>query len=121
MKIAFSVDKNEGLNSQISTRFGRASGFVFYDESDKSVVYKDNTQNLNAVQGAGIQAAQNVVDGGADAIVTVHCGPKAFSVFNAASVSVFIVEQQEIQVALSKIASGDFQPSSNSDVEGHWM
>ena len=39
----------------------------------------ENTQNLNLSQGAGIQAAQTIVENQVDCLITGHCGPKAFT------------------------------------------
>lgn len=120
MKIAFAVDSNKGLDSIVSTRFGRAAGFVVYDSESKAVLYVDNNQNLQAAQGAGIQAAQNILDTGADAAVTVHMGPKAFNVLKKAGTKIYLVDAQLISEVAEKIISGDLQAVENADVEGHW-
>ena len=74
MKIAFSTSGND-LNAPLDTRFGRAAKFLIYDTESQSVALVDNTQNLTAAQGAGIQSAQNVAASGAQALVSGHCGP----------------------------------------------
>ncbi|NCB09994.1 MAG: hypothetical protein EOM73_17795, partial [Bacteroidia bacterium] len=42
-----------------------------------------NDQNLNSVNGAGIQSAQNVVNLKVNAVITGNCGPKAFMILKA--------------------------------------
>ena len=77
MKIAV-TSLGESLDSPIDQRFGRARFFVLYDLESGEWTVHDNTQNLEAAQGAGIQAAQHVVNLGVEAVITGHCGPKAF-------------------------------------------
>lgn len=38
MKIAFPVNKDEGLNSVIASHFGRAKAFIIYDSESKQTV-----------------------------------------------------------------------------------
>ena len=70
MKIAISA-RSASLESNFDTRFGRAPLFVIYDTDSKEVSSCNNTQNLQAAQGAGIQTAQNVANAGAQAVVDI--------------------------------------------------
>ncbi|HQO93156.1 MAG TPA: NifB/NifX family molybdenum-iron cluster-binding protein, partial [bacterium] len=58
MKIAVTTSGHD-LNSPFESRFGRAPGFIVYDTETKEFEAIDNSMNLNAAQGAGIQAAMN--------------------------------------------------------------
>jgi len=78
MKIAI-TSRDPGLDGTVDPRFGRASCFVVVDTETGAHETRRNTQNLNAAQGAGIQAAQAVAHMGAEAVLTGHVGPKAFS------------------------------------------
>ncbi len=91
MKIAFSVTADNGLNSLIDARFGRTSGFLIVDDANEPQ-YISNEQNLNATQGAGIQAAQNVANTGAEVVITGNCGPKVFRVLSAASIKAQVLQ-----------------------------
>ena len=82
MKIAITTSGND-LNAPLDSRFGRAPKFLIYDLEAKTFEIIDNEQNLNAAQGAGIQSAQNIARLGAKALVTGHCGPKAFRVLGS--------------------------------------
>jgi predicted Fe-Mo cluster-binding NifX family protein len=119
MKIAFSVTANNGLDSLIDARFGRASGFLVIGEANETQ-YISNEQNLNAPQGAGIQAAQYILDSGAEAVVTAHCGPKAFRVLSGSGIKVYIGVEKTVKDALAAIASGTMKATDNANVEGHW-
>ena len=55
----------ETLESPVDQRFGRARYFILYDTESNEWSVHDNKQNLNAAQGAGIQAGQKVVELGA--------------------------------------------------------
>lgn len=120
MKIAIS-STGDSLNSKIDLRFGRALGFIIYDLENDSFKFINNTQNLNAAQGAGIQAAQNVVSQDVNAIITGHCGPKAFAVLSAAEVKIYTGADGTIGETIDKFKKGEFQEASSADVEGHWV
>ena len=108
------------LPAPLDSRFGRAAGFLIYDTDTKDVQVIDNAQNLNAAQGAGIQAGQTVVNAGANALITGHCGPKAFRVLQAAGIKVYNCNAATVAEALQQYADGKLQPASEADVEGHW-
>ncbi len=120
MKIAFSTS-GDGLDAQVDSRFGRAPKFLIYDTETKEYTVIDNTQNLNAAQGAGIQAAQNVARSGAQAVVTGHCGPKAFAVLQNAGIKVYPIGSGTIKEALNLFEQGKLEAASSPDVDGHWV
>jgi predicted Fe-Mo cluster-binding NifX family protein len=88
MKIAFTTSGTD-LNAPLDSRFGRAPKFLIYDVETSAFEVVDNQQNLNAAQGAGIQSAETVARLGAKAVVTGHCGPKAFRVLAAAGIRIY--------------------------------
>lgn len=119
MKIAFTTSGND-LNAQLDNRFGRAPKFLIYNLEDDTFEVVDNNQNLNAAQGAGIQAAQNVARLGVKAIVTGHCGPKAFRVLAAAGIKICNSSAATVAEALAEYRQGKLGEASSADVEGHW-
>ena len=119
MKIAISAE-GEALTSGIDQRFGRAKWFIVYDtESDQFESFK-NTQAMNLPQGAGIQAARQVVDKNVEVVLTGHCGPKAFQTLSAAGVKVVVEVNGTVKEAVEKFKSGALKPTGAPDVEGHW-
>lgn len=88
MKIAV-TSRGPDLNSQVDPRFGRASSFVVWDTDTDEFSVHDNKQNVNAAQGAGIQAGRTVVDLGVEAVITGNVGPKVFATLQAANVKVY--------------------------------
>ena len=120
MKIAVTA-QGESLNSSIDPRFGRAKFFIIYDTNNDTFTVKNNTQNLNAAQGAGIQSAQNIIETGAEVIITGHCGPKAFTVLNAGNVKIATGGTGTVQDAIKEYKDGKLQHTDSADVEGHWV
>lgn len=119
MKIAFTT-AGKDLAAPIDRRFGRAPGFLVVDTETGTTSYESNEQNLNAAQGAGIQSAQNVAATGAKAIVSGHCGPKAFRILSASNIAVYTTEAATIQDALDQFKADKMAPAESADVEGHW-
>jgi len=88
MKIIITAQGRQSTDA-VDQRFGRASYHIIHDTESDTYVAMDNSAQLDAAQGAGVQAAQNVVASGAEAVLTGHCGPKAFDVLTAAGVSIY--------------------------------
>ena len=83
MKIAItSTGKN--LDSLMDPRFGRAPYIVIASSDGDLLEVIDNAVNVNAMRGAGIQAAKSLADRGVDVLLTGHCGPNAFTALQAA-------------------------------------
>jgi len=119
MKIAIS-STGEDLDSKIDLRFGRAFGFIIYDLDTDEFSFANNVQNLEASQGAGIQAAQTVVNLDAGALITGHCGPKAFKVLSAADIKIYVGAEGSIKDVIEKFKNNELTEADNADVEGHW-
>lgn len=120
MKVAVS-SQGARLADMVDQRFGRARYFIVADTESGAFSAVENEQNLNAAQGAGIQAAQNVANQGVEAVLTGHCGPKAYRVLSAAGISIYIGVQGTVEEALDKLKAGELQETTESDVEGHWV
>lgn len=120
MKIAVSV-QGTTLDDPVDERFGRAARFIIYDLADESCEVLDNKQVYNAPQGAGIQSAQNVINAGAEAVITGHVGPKAFKVLKATDVAVYLVRDLTVQEAITAFRAGELEKAETNDVEDHWV
>ena len=120
MNIAI-TSQGKGIDSNIDPRFGRASSFIVYDIDTDEFATIENTQNLNAAQGAGIQTAQNVIGTGATAVITGNCGPKAFRVLSAGDVKVFKGIDSSVKENIEKYKNNKLEELKNANVEGHWM
>ena len=121
MKIALTCTQ-ENMKSPLDTRFGRAPHFYLSDSEGTSGYFIPNTQNKQAVQGAGIQAAQTILREDAEVLITGHCGPKAFKVLTEGGVRIFKGNAQtSLEETLKDFSENKLEELSNSDVEGHWI
>lgn len=118
MKIVFTT-LGENLDSPLDPSFGRARNFLIYDLPSKAFEIISNTQNLGAAQGAGIQAAQTIAKAGGGALITGHCGPKAFRVLDAAGIKVFNTDAPSVAEALARYLAGALAEAKAANVEGH--
>ncbi len=120
MKIAITTSGSD-LNAPLDSRFGRAPKFLIYDVETKGFEVIDNAQSLNAAQGAGIQSAQNVARSGAKALISGHCGPKAFRVLQAAGIKIYTTTATTVNEAIGEYHAGKLTEAASADVEGHWV
>lgn len=119
MKIAFTAS-GDSLNAPLDPRFGRTPRFLIYDDANGKLEALDNVQNLNAAQGAGIQAASQIVKHGVDCVITGHCGPKAFQVLESAGIKVYPCSAETICDAYQLFKDGKLVAAEAATVEGHW-
>ena len=120
MKIALTTSGKD-LNAPLDSRFGRAPKFLVYDLEAKTFEVVDNDQNLNAAQGAGIQSAQNIARLGVKALITGHCGPKAFRVLQAAKIKIYNTTTSTVLEAINDYRNGKSTEAVSADAEGHWV
>jgi predicted Fe-Mo cluster-binding NifX family protein len=120
MKIAISA-QGAGLDSPVDPRFGRARYFIVIDTETGGISAHDNTLNLNAAQGAGIQAAKNVVDLGVQAVISGNVGPKAYSTLSAAGIEVYTGASGTVRYILDAFRAGKLSRVDKANVEGHWL
>ncbi|MCK5241227.1 NifB/NifX family molybdenum-iron cluster-binding protein [bacterium] len=120
MKIAVS-SQGMSLDSEMDPRFGRAKYFLVIDSDTGQFTVHDNTQNLNAMQGAGIQAAKNVVDLNVEAVITGNVGPKAYAALKAADIKIYLCEKGSVKQAVDKFQAGQLSNAGQANQEGHWV
>jgi len=119
MKLVVTSQGTE-LDSPVDPRFGRARYFVVVDADSGEFSAHDNAQNLNAPQGAGIQAAQAVARLGVETVLTGHVGPKAFTTLQAANIAVHTGISGTVRDAIEQFKQGRLTLATQADVQGHW-
>jgi predicted Fe-Mo cluster-binding NifX family protein len=119
MKIAI-TSEGSGLDSSVDARFGRAKGFVIYDQDTRECVFISNEQNMDSPSGAGIQAAKTVINAGAHILITGNVGPKAYAALSTTGIEIFTGAGGKVRDAIDSYSSGTLQKASNANVEGHW-
>jgi predicted Fe-Mo cluster-binding NifX family protein len=119
MKLAVTSQGNN-LQSSLDPRFGRAKYFIVVDTETGAFFSADNTVNLNASQGAGIQAGKRVAELGVNGLITGHLGPKAFSTLQAGGVKIYTGASGTVAEAIEQFKAGKLAAAASADVEGHW-
>jgi predicted Fe-Mo cluster-binding NifX family protein len=119
MRIAV-TSRGPGLNDEVDPRFGRASYILIYDETTQALEVVDNSANVQAFKGAGIQAATMVSDKGVSVLLTGYCGPNAFTTLEAGGVKVVSDVAGTVEEALALFKEGKLTFSESANAEAHW-
>ena len=88
MKICISASGRKE-QSLLNSRFGRCPYFLIFNSQTGKWEAKEN-QSIAAFRGAGVSAAQKVLDWGCKAVITGNMGPNAFRVMEAAGIKVYL-------------------------------
>lgn len=112
MKIVVTSDGLD-LEAPASLIFGRCSTFVVVDIETMSFEAIPNPA-IDAAGGAGIQAAQLVVDKGAKAVISGSVGPNAFGVLSAAGVQVYAFGGGMVREAVDAYKAGNLSAISGA-------
>jgi predicted Fe-Mo cluster-binding NifX family protein len=107
------------LQAPLDPRFGRAPNYLVYDLEASAFEVIDNQKQLEASQGARILAAERVARLGAKALVTGHCGPKAFRALQAAGIKVYTCDAVTVAEALAQYRAGQLSEAEGPDVYEH--
>lgn len=108
MIIAIPVD-DKSMESKVCISFGRAPYFLFYDTDAKAGTFFDNSAAASQ-GGAGIKAAQMIVDQCAGALLTPRCGQNAAEVLQAADVPLFKTRGDSIRENVDAFRAGQLSP-----------
>lgn len=90
MIIAIPVDEEK---NDVCVSFGRAPYFLFYNTENKKTEILENL-SAEAQGGAGIKAAQFVVDNNADVLITIRCGENSADVLKAAEIEIYKADKK---------------------------
>ena len=87
MKVAISC-VGQSLEDDLDPRFGRAAFFLVVDTEKMSFSVIDNAARA-ASGGAGIAAAQSVIDQHVEAVIAGQLGPNALNVLSSADIALY--------------------------------
>ena len=107
MKIAIPVD-DVSMDTNICISFGRAPYFLIYDTETKDAAFLDNSAAANQ-GGAGIKAAQIIVDSCVEALLTPRCGENAAEVIHAADIKIYQTKGNLVKHNLQAFANGELE------------
>ncbi len=119
MKIAIS-SKGPDLDAQVDPRFGRAAYIIVVETDTLEYEVIDNSDNLNAFKGAGIQAAAGISEKNARVLLTGFCGPNAFKTLDAAGIKVVNDVTGKVKEAVQVFKDGGYHYADSANVDGHW-
>lgn len=119
MKVAVTA-KGPELSSPVDPRFGRAAYVIVVDTETMAYEALDNSDNVNAFKGAGIQAATMIADRGVEVLLTGYCGPNAFKTVEAAGMKVVSDVTGTVEEAVGMFLRGEAEYSDAANVDGHW-
>ena len=88
-------------SSPLDARFGRCAYFAFYNTADDSWRFAPNPGTLQG-SGAGIKAAQFVIDQKARLVLTGETGPKATRVLQSAGIKVIYASGGSLEETLER-------------------
>lgn len=100
MKIAISAN-GKNLSDLLDKRFGRCELFQVYDTETKEINILQNKGN-QASGGAGIAAANQMLDENIEVIITGNLGPNAFDIIKENSIKAYTCECLSIEDILKK-------------------
>ena len=118
MKVAVAAS-GETLEAPIDPRFGRCPYFVVVDTETMQFTAIANPGGALG-QGAGIQAAQAVVNAGADAVVAANFGPNAYQALTAGEVAIYAASDGTVRQTVEAIQRGELPPIGNATVPSHF-
>ncbi|ATW27532.1 NifB/NifX family molybdenum-iron cluster-binding protein [Candidatus Formimonas warabiya] len=104
MKICVSGEGQE-QNSKVDFRFGRCAYFVIYDSLTNQYRAVGN-QGLSSPHGAGVAAAQQVIDEKVDAVVTGNMGPNAMELMKSAGIKIYEISGGTVAGAVKLCLDG---------------
>ncbi len=107
MKIAFS-STGKDMASALDPRFGRCAYFVFYDKETGDIEAVSN-DGVSASGGAGIAAAQQIINNNVDVMITGAVGPNAFNGLKASGIKVYQCGQTDLNNALHLLSSNKLE------------
>jgi predicted Fe-Mo cluster-binding NifX family protein len=117
MKIAISSE-GSSLDAATSPVFGRCPTYLLVDTETMEFEAFPNPA-MNQGGGAGIQAAQFIVQQAAGAVLTGNLGPNAFEVLQAAGVPGYLVPDGTVRQAVEAYKAGRLRPMSGASVAAH--
>lgn len=104
MKVVVPVE-SKSLEAPVYPSFGRTSLFALFDTESETHEFLDNGAAASQ-GGAGIKAAQTLVDSGVAALITYRCGENAAQVLNAADVKMYKAQDGSVADNIAKFKDG---------------
>ncbi len=108
MKIAVSAER-QAVDSPLSSRLGRRLFFVIYDSTEDSVQIIPNTY-VGQIPGAGINAAQRMLNFSVRVALTSNLGSNVFKILTEKEIKVFKTNSGNSAHAISQYQHNELDP-----------
>jgi predicted Fe-Mo cluster-binding NifX family protein len=119
MKIAIS-SKGTTLKDNTHLHFGRCDYFIIYDLENGEVKAIEN-KGLTSSQGAGIAAAQQVIDENIEVIISGKLGPNAYQIINGEGIKILQCEEKTVEEAIDDFKNNKLQNQNESGMAHEGM
>ena len=117
MKIVVTA-KGKDLEAQTSPRFGRCEIYIFVETETMAFQPRPNPA-MAAPGGAGVQAAQFIVEQGVEAVLTTNVGPNAMEVLKAANIPVYLINGGTVRQVVEAYQAGQLERAMGANVQDH--
>jgi len=117
MKVCVTASE-KSLEAPVDPLFGRCRYFLIVDGETMKFDAVDNEGAISA-HGAGIRAAQTVINQGVEAIITGNIGPNAYQVLATAGMKVITGTTGTVREAVERYMRGELQTTSSFTVSTH--
>lgn len=107
MKIVI-TSYGQSMNDLLDPRFGRCSYFLLYDSETKTMKAVENKGQFSG-GGAGIAAAQQIIDEGAQVVITGNMGPNAFDLMESSEIKVYRGNPVACQECVKMFLNGELE------------
>jgi predicted Fe-Mo cluster-binding NifX family protein len=118
MKICL-TSVSENLDGEIDSRFGRCKYFIVVDPKSMSFKSIQNLANTSG-SGAGIQAAQTLVNENVNILITGNVGPKAFHALSMAGIKIITGVSGKMRKAIENYNDGLLSATEKPSVGEHF-
>jgi predicted Fe-Mo cluster-binding NifX family protein len=108
---------SDAPDAVIDPRFGRCQYFMILGPDGGIEVVPNTAKDLG--NGAGIQAAQEMIDRKVEAVITGDVGPNAYRVLSAAGIDVYVGCGGAAKDAIERYRRGDLAQATAATSPGH--
>ena len=118
MKIAI-TSKGDNLESELDLRFGRCQYFIIVDDNDIQSFKAVANDAMSSGGGAGIKAAQTVINEGVEAVISGNYGPNAFDALSSGGVKLYTADVPTVKDAVNALGTGKARLLESASAAAH--
>lgn len=104
------------VKDEVDPHFGRCAQFIIAEDGRTEVLVN---AAKNSSEGAGLRAAQLMIDNGVTAVITGSVGPKAFDALSEAGIKVYTGCSGRVEDALAKCRGNELEETKGPTSSGH--